>query len=165
MFATRADLLRNSNARRLMQLAIPSDREMPQDVEALRVAIEGGVLTAYSADDQITIALALVVIDGALADADALILSYGIPETVQTTLLARIASTIALYYLQGTEKMNETVQKAFDGVIKLLDGHAKGTLSLIPTVVTVPPEPVGMGAEIGSSPVRYSGGSYNWDFD
>lgn len=164
MFATRADLLRNSNARRLAQLAIPADRGMVDDA-ALRIAIQGGALTAYSADEQVSIALALTAIDNVLADADALMLSYGIPATVQTTLLARLASTIAMYYLQGSERANDIVQKAYDGVIKMLDAHAKGTISLIPAVVTAPPEPVGMGAEIVSSTTRYSGGSYNWDFD
>ena len=66
------------------------------------------------------LALALEAIDKALADADALILSYGIPATVQTTLLARLASTVALYYLQGAERMTDDVRKAYDGVIDTL---------------------------------------------
>lgn len=154
MFASRPDLLARSNASRLAQLAVPADRDMP-DEAALRIAIAGGDLTGYSADEQASLTLALDAIDKALADADALILSYGIPATVQTTLLARLASTVALYYLQGAERMSEDVTKAYDAVIKMLEQHAKGLLTLIPPVITVPPEPVGAGAEITSNPARY----------
>lgn len=130
-FATRADLLARSNARRLAQLAVPADMEMVPD-EALRVAIAGGVLTGYTAAQQTALAAALDAIDKALNDADALILSYGIPATVQTTLLARLSSTIALYYLQGAERMTEDVRHAYEGVIDTLKAHARGDLSLVP---------------------------------
>lgn len=136
-FASRADLLSRSNARRLAQLAVPADVAMPPD-DALRTAIAGGDLSAYTHQDQDALALALDAIDKALADSDALILSYGIPATVQTTLLARLASTVALYYLQGAERMTEDVRKAYDGVIDTLDAHAKGRLSLVPADPTEP---------------------------
>ena len=87
-FASRSDLLARSNARRLAQLAVPADMDMVPD-EALRAAIAGSDLSAFSQAEQAALALALEAIDKALADADALILSYGIPDTVQTTLLAR----------------------------------------------------------------------------
>lgn len=130
-FATRVDLLARSNARRLSQLAVPADVAMPPD-DALRAAISGSVLTGYTAAEQSAIALALGAIDTALGDADQLILSYGIPATVQTTLLARMASVVALYYLQGAERMTDDVRKAFEGVEDTLKGHASGKLNLIP---------------------------------
>lgn len=136
-FATRADLLARSNARRLAQLAVPADKAMPPD-DALRTAIAGGDVSVYSADEQAALALALDAIDKALADADALLLSHGIPATVQTTLLARLASTVALYYLQGAERMTDDVSKAYDGVIDTLKSHSKGQVNLIPPALTDP---------------------------
>lgn len=136
-FATRADLLARSNARRLAKLAVPADMAMPPD-EALRVAVAGGDLTSYDAADQIALAAALAAIDDALSDADASILSYGIPATVQTTLLARLASTIALYYLQGAEGMTKEVQQAYDAAVAMLNKHANGQLNLVPAAPTDP---------------------------
>jgi phage gp36-like protein len=132
-FATRSDLLARSNAVRLAQLALPADYETPADPQALREAIDGGDLSAYPAEMRAAIALALDAIDKALADADAMLISYGVPPEVQTALLARLASTVALYYLQGAERMTEDMQRAYDGVIKLLDRYAKGQLpGLVP---------------------------------
>lgn len=136
-FATRADLLARSNARRLAQLAVPADMDMPPD-DALRVAVAGGDLSAFTVAEQAALAAALDTIDRALGDAEALILSYGIPATVQTTLLARLASTVALYYLQGAERMTDDVRKAYEAVINTLKAHARGDLDLIPAVPTDP---------------------------
>lgn len=130
-FATRSDLLARSNARRLAQLAVPADMDMVPD-EALRIAIAGGDTAVFTVEQQQALTLALDAIDKALADADALILTYGIPATVQTTLLARLASTIALYYLQGAERMTDDVRQAYESAIKTLEHHAKGLLSLVP---------------------------------
>jgi phage gp36-like protein len=152
-FASRSDLLARSNARRLAQLAVPADLNMVPD-DALRVAIAGSDLGAYSPAEQSALALALEAIDKALADADALILSYGIPDTVQTTLLARLASTVALYYLQGAECMTDDVRKAYDSTIDTLKAHARGDLDLVPRAPT-DPAPSDDLAVIESQPRRY----------
>lgn len=152
-FASRSDLLARSNARRLAQLAVPADMDMVPD-EALRAAIAGSDLSAFSQAEQDALALALEAIDQALADADALILSYGIPDTVQTTLLARLASTVALYYLQGGERMTDDVRKAYDGVIDTLKAHSRGDLDLVPAAPT-DPVPSDDLAVIESQPRRY----------
>ena len=152
-FASRSDLLARSNARRLAQLAVPADMDMVPD-EALRAAIAGSDLSAFSQAEQDALALALEAIDQALADADALILSYGIPDTVQTTLLARLASTVALYYLQGAERMTDDVRKAYDGVIDTLKAHSRGDLDLVPAAPT-DPVPSDDLAVIESQPRRY----------
>lgn len=152
-FATRADLLARSNARRLAQLAVPADRDMvPHD--ALRAVIAGAGLTEYTAQDQASLALALDAIDTALNDADALILSYGIPATVQTTLLARLASTIALYYLQNAEKLDKTETSAYEAAISTLKLHAEGKLNLVPALPT-DPVPDGDVISISSNQQRY----------
>ena len=155
-FATRADLLARSNARRLAQLAVPADMEMVPD-DALRVAVAAGDLTAYTPSEQLALAAALDAIDKALGDADALILSYGIPATVQTTLIARLTSTIALYYLQGAERMTKEVQQAYDADIAMLNKHAAGQLNLIPAAPTDPLPSSDM-AIIESRPSRYGAG-------
>ena len=152
-FASRSDLLARSNARRLAQLAVPADMDMVPD-EALRAAIAGSDLSAFSQAEQDALALALEAIDQALADADALILSYGIPDTVQTTLLARLASTVALYYLQGAERMTDDVRKAYDGVIDTLKAHSRGDLDLVPAAPTDPVLSDDL-AVIESQPRRY----------
>lgn len=152
-FAFRADLLARSSASRLAQLTVPTDVGMVP-VEALRVAITGGDLAGYGADDQTALTLALAAIDQALADADALILSYGIPATAQTPVLARLACTIALYYLQGAERMTEDARKVYDGVITTLKAHARGDLNLVPAGPT-DPAPEGDVAMIESQPRRY----------
>lgn len=156
-FATRADLLARSNARRLAQLAVPADKAMPPD-DALRTAIGGGDISVYTADEQAALALALDAIDKALVDADALLLSYGIPAAVQTTLLARLASTVALYYLQGAERMTDDVSKAYEGVIDTLKSHSRGAIDLTPPA---PTDPVLSDDAVfmESSPRRYGVGS------
>lgn len=154
IFATRADLLARSNARRLAQLAVPTDMAMVPEA-ALRDAITEQDLSEYADADRAALALALEAIDKALSDADAVILSYGIPETVQSTLLARLTSTIALYYLQGIERMTDDVQKAYDAVIAMLKAHARGELSLLPPDPDAPPLIDGDGVAIYSSRPRY----------
>lgn len=152
-FASRADLLARSNARRLAQLAVPADLAMPPD-DGLRVAIAGGDLSHYAPADQAALAAGLAAIDQALADADALMASYGIPAPVQTTLLARLGSTIALYYLQGAERMTKEVQDAYDAAVALLAKHAAGQLSLIPAGPTDPLPSADL-VVIASQPSRY----------
>lgn len=152
-FASREDLLARSNARRLAQLAVPADVAMVPD-DALRTAIAGGDLTVFTQAEQDALTLALAAIDQALSDADALLLSYGIPATVQTTLLARLASTVALYYLQGAERMTDDVRKAYDGVVDTLKAHSRGDLNLIPAAPT-DPVPSGDLVIIESQPARY----------
>lgn len=136
-FATRSDLLARSNARRLAQLAVPADVPMPPD-DALRVAIAGGDLTGYTQAQQDALALALDAIDKALADADALLLSHGIPAAPDTTAaalsqLARMSSMVALYYLQGAERMSDTVQHGYDDVAAKLMAHSRGQINLVPS--------------------------------
>ncbi|CBJ40053.1 putative Gp36-like prophage protein (Mu-like prophage FluMu) (plasmid) [Ralstonia solanacearum CMR15] len=130
-FASRSDLLARSNARRLAQLAVPADMDMVPD-EALRVAIAGGELDGFTPREQEALVLALDAIDHALADADALLLSYSIPEAVRSTLLGRLASTVALYYLQGAERMTDDVRRAYEGVLDTLKAHARGDINLVP---------------------------------
>jgi phage gp36-like protein len=152
-FASRSDLLARSNARRLAQLAVPADMDMVPDA-ALRAAIAGDSLVDFSQAEQDALALALDAIDKALSDADALILSYAIPASVQTTLLSRLASTIALYYLQGAERMTDDVQKAFDAVIATLKAHSRGELDLIPQAADALPPSDDL-VVINSRPKRY----------
>jgi phage gp36-like protein len=159
-FASRSDLLARSNARRLAQLAVPADMPMVAD-ELLRVVIEGGDTSGFTPEEQTALARAMDAIDKALADADALLVSYGIPPTVQTTLLARLASTVALYYLQGAERMTPEVQEAYDRVIAMLKSYAKGEM---PDLVPPDPEaepPSDDLAIIGSAPRRYRTGNFN----
>jgi len=152
-FASRSDLLARSNARRLAQLAVPADMDMVPD-EALRAAVAGSDLSAFSQAEQAALTLALEAIDQALADADALILSHGIPETVQTTLLARLASTVALYYLQGAERMTEDVRKAYEATEAILLKHRRGEVDLVPAAPTDPVSSDDL-AIIESRPRRY----------
>lgn len=140
-FATRADLLARTNARRLAQLAVPADMVMPPEA-ALRVAIDGGSLTGYTADEQTALAGALDAIDTCLADADQVLIGAGVPDGTQTTLLARMASTIALFYLQGAERMTAEVQKAYDGVTDMIKMFKRGELDLVPTPPPGPLDPV-----------------------
>lgn len=130
-FALRSDLLARSNARRLAQLAVPADMPMPSDA-ALRIAIEGGGLDVFEPTEKESLRLALLAIDGALADAAELIVSYGIPVTAQSPLLARLCSTIALYYLQGAERMTEDARHAYEGSVATLKAHARGDINLVP---------------------------------
>jgi len=154
LFATRVDLLQRCNAVRLAQLAVPTDRSMIDDT-ALRTAIEGGDLSAYSPKDVETIVLALDAIDKALADADALLMSYNIPSDVQTPLLTRLASTVAIYYLQSFEGESKSTTDAYNDVIKQLTLHAAGKISLIPPIVPETTADSESGAQIFSNPGRY----------
>lgn len=157
-FATRADLLARSNARRLFQLAVPADVAMPPEA-ILRIAIAGGDLTGYSADEQGAIALALDAIDNALGDADQVLIGAGVPDGTQTSLLARMASTIALFYLQGAERMTAEVQKAYDGVMDMIKMFKRGELDLVPVPPPGPLDPVVSEdlVQLESSSRRYGG--------
>lgn len=159
-FATRADLLARTNARRLAQLAMPTDVEMV-DEAALRAAIAnngGAALAGYSPEQQAAIGLMLGVIDKALGDADSTIVSYGVPATAQSTLLARLACTLAYYYLQGMERMTEDVRNAYTDAMEQLKAHARGLINLLPPVPAAPgdPEPVTAQAVIEAQPRRYA---------
>jgi len=140
-FALRSDLLARSNTRRLAQLAVPADVLMPPEA-ALRTAIEGGDLSALTSIELVSLNLALQAIDNALVDASELIVGYGIPDTVQSALLARLASTIALYYLQGAERMTEDVRHAYEGSVATLKAHSRGDINLVPlsAAATILPE-------------------------
>jgi phage gp36-like protein len=164
MFASRADLLTCANARRLAQLAVPADYAMPVSDTALRAVIEGAELAGFPAEEQTALTLALFAIDRALSDADELLLSYGVPAEIQTTLLARLASTVALYYLQGAERMTADVEKAYKAVIDLLKAFARGEVDFAAPDPNAPPE--GGLAMIDSAPARYGCrapfGGRNW---
>jgi phage gp36-like protein len=152
MFATRADLLARSNAMRLAQLAVPADHEFPCSGKALRELIEGADIATFPAEEQAALVSALDAIDKALSDADELLISYGIPPEIQTKILARLASTVALYYLQGSENMTETVEKAYREVLRLLDRYQAGEL---PGLIPLDPDQPGGAAIIESAPRRY----------
>lgn len=153
-FAHRSDLLARSNARRLAQLAVPADVAMVPD-GAFRAALSGGDLSVYEPTVQDALVLALEAVDQALVDADELILSHGIPAATQTPLLARLSSTIALYYLQGAERMTDDVSKAYDAAVNTLKGHARGDLNLVPAAPG-DPEPSDDAVVIESGRRRYS---------
>lgn len=152
-FATRADLLARSSANRVAQLACPTDMAMPP-VPAVRAVLEGATVATYPLEQRRPLEEAVTAVDQALADAEALILSYGIPDTVQTTLLARLASTVAMYYLAGSKATTEET-KTYEGVLVTLQAHAKGTLNLIPAAPTDPVPVTDDLAYIESGPRRY----------
>ncbi|WP_310609827.1 phage protein Gp36 family protein [Limnohabitans sp.] len=130
MFATRQDLLTRSNAQRLAQLAVPADMAMvPLDV--MRTALTGGSTDTEPADVQVAVAAALATIDQALTDAHELIVSYGIAtDTPATAVLTRMCCTLAIYFLQSSERLEKTDAMGYDGVVKLLMQHKNGTLDL-----------------------------------
>ncbi len=138
MFASLADLLARSNSRRLFQLAVPADRAMPGDA-ALRDAMGGAVLTDYGSEVAETLGLALSAMNGALADAQALMVGYGVPVTASGPLVSRLCSTIALYYLQGSERMTEDVRRAFESAQGTLKAYARGEVELMPPSPGVAP--------------------------
>lgn len=152
-FATRSDLLARSNARRLAQLAVPADVQMPP-VDALRVAIEGGDLSALTSEEHASITLALSAIDGALVDAAELLVSFRIPATSSSPLIARLCSTIAMYYLQGAERMTDDVKNAYEAAVATLKAHAEGKLNLLPVSVAEAALPEDQ-VIFSSSPRRY----------
>lgn len=134
MFATRDDLLARCNVRRLFQLAVPTDRAVPVDA-ALRIAMAGGDLSGYGTEAVETLGLSLDVIDRALADADEMVAARGIPTDYASPLLARLSSTIALYYLQGAERMTDGVRKGYEDAVETLKAHSRGDISLVPDAV------------------------------
>jgi len=157
-YATRQDLLDRSNARRLAQLAVPADVAMAP-LEAVRAALTGGDLSSFDADTQEAVALALRAIDNALADADALIASYGVPAAPTPAVLTRMACTVALYYLQGAERLEKTDALAYDGVMRLLAQHKRGEIDLTPGAAAGTTVSDGDTVAVESAPGRY-GGTY-----
>ena len=136
-FATRADLLARCNARRLAQLAIPADNDMPPP-EAMRIAIDGGNLSGYSTEQQTALTLGVAVIDQALSDAGQLLLGYGLPDTAASSLITRLCCTVALYYLQGDERVTEDILKLYQEAVATLKSFRRGDIELVPTIPTDP---------------------------
>lgn len=155
-FATRADLLARFSANRIAQLAVPTDMQMVRILGDVRAVLEGADVASFPPDQQAQLSAALAAVDCALSDADALILSYGIPETVLTPVLTRLACTIAMYNLQSGERMTEQLQRQYDAVIAMLKAHAKGEISLVPADPTEPAVEDDQ-AIIESNPRRYGG--------
>lgn len=151
-FATRLDLLARGSANRIAQLAVPTDMRM-QPLGEVRAVLQGADVASYPADQQPALAGALEKVDKALADADALILSYGIPADVLTSLLARLASTVALFYLAGNSVTKEEVA-AYEAALATLKSHARGEISLIPAAPDAPALESDL-AIITSNPSRY----------
>lgn len=129
-FATRLDLLQRSNARLLAQVAVPADMDRVPD-DALRVAVTGGDLSDYTPAEQTALSAALDAIDGALWEADELITSFGIPASAQSTLLSRLACTIAMYFILPAGNEDEAVERAYKASVDTLKSHARGDLDLI----------------------------------
>lgn len=154
MFATRQDLLGRSNARRLAQLAVPADVAMVP-LDAVRVALTGGSLSGFDAETQASLALAMHAIDNALGDADALLTSYSVPATATSPVLTRMACTVAMYYLQGAERLEKSDAQAYDGVIRLLNQHQRGEIDLVPAATGGTTTTTDDVAFIESSPGRY----------
>lgn len=154
MFATRQDLLTRCNARRLAQLAVPADMAMVP-LEAVRTALTGGSMDAEPADVQTAVAAALLTIDQALQDAHELIVSYGVPTDAVSTLLTRMCCTVALYYLQGIERLEKTDALAYDGVLKLLEQHKRGVVDLTPATGTPVDTDVADTVVMESAPGRF----------
>jgi phage gp36-like protein len=135
-------------------------------LEAMRAAIEGDNLSGYDVTTQSGLALGISAIDKALQDADALIVSYGIPPNVSSSALTRIACTLAMYYLQGAERLQKEDAIAYDGAVKLLTQHARGEVTLAaPSSTSNGSLPVGVDfAVVDSSARRYRGGAdANWE--
>ncbi|WP_180131891.1 phage protein Gp36 family protein [Rhodoferax sp. BLA1] len=162
-YATRADLLARTNARRLAQLAVPADVAMVP-LEVMRAALDGSATGTLDTATAQAVALALQAVDKALGDADALMQSYGVPATATGTMLTRIACTLAMYYLQGAERLEKDEISAYDGVISLLKQYRRGEIDLTPGVPADPAEPEGDLVSMESAPARYgsSGESYGW---
>ena len=69
-------------------------------------------------------------IDDAAGEIDArLVKRYPLPLTTVPRLLTRVACDIARFYLYQ-DRVTETVEKRYNAAIKLLDGMARGDVSL-----------------------------------
>nr|VFK20393.1 MAG: Mu-like prophage protein gp36 [Candidatus Kentron sp. LPFa] len=152
-FATRADLLQRANARFLVNLAVPADLE-PAPEGALRVAIADGDLSGYTDTEREALTLALAAIDSALSEASEVIVSFGIPSETRTPLLARYASTIAFYHLEGAEGHNEESSADYKEAMAALRDHARGVRDLTPPTAQEP-DPSDADVIIFSQPRRY----------
>lgn len=153
-YATRADLLARTNAQRLAQLAVPADVAMVP-LEVMRAAFSGGGAGELDPATQQAVDLALEAVDHALADADVLMQSYGVPATASNTMLTRMACTLAMYYLQGGEGLSKDDAMAYDGVLRLLGQYRRGEIDLTPGVIVDPAVPEGDLVSIESAPGRY----------
>lgn len=164
IFATPADLLARGSANRIAQLACPTDMPMPPEA-SVRSVLEGGDVAGFPADDRPALAAALETVTQALGDADSLILSYGVPDTAVTPLVKRLATTAALYYLQGAERMTQELQRMYDAVLTTLKAHSRGELNLVPADPTAPPVSDDL-VVIDSAPRRFGGiatGGYSFE--
>lgn len=153
-YATRADLLARTNARRLAQLVVPADVAMVE-LDVMRAAFSGGDIGTLDEATQAAVDLALQAADNALADASTLMQSYGVSATATNTMLTRMACTLAMYYLQGGEGLAKDDAMAYDGVMRLLGQYRRGEIDLTPGEPADPAEPEGDLVNITSAPGRY----------
>ena len=154
-YTTRTDLLARASANRVAQLACPTDMPMAR-LSAVRAVLEGAPVESYPEADRPALTGALAAVDGAISAACSQIESYGVPADASTPLLTRLATTLAMYYLQGAERMTPELQKQYDAVVAMLRAHNKGEIMLVPSSAPDPTQTDGV-AQIESGARRYGG--------
>lgn len=154
LFATRKDLLDRSDVDLLTQLIVPTDREMVFSPELLRLVVEGEAgldgeaAQDYTEEERQSIALALQVMDKALADASELVGGYGFTAAQSSPLLARVTSIIALYFLHGHHHIPEHIERQFNVQLKLLEKMASGQIKAgLPTDPVTPEDAIQITSE------------------
>lgn len=152
-YATATELLARFDAEEIAQRA---DRSIPRQVTAamLVTAAAGGDMSGYTADEQAATAVALGLINGALADSGSEIdgyvaTRYAVPLNPVPAVIKRLACDLARYFLYD-DQVTETIQKRRDGAVGVLRDIGAGRASLGDPAGPTPPQ--GGTVEMTSAP-------------
>lgn len=153
-YATATELLERFDAEEIAQR---TDRSVPRLVSALMLttAAAGGNMSGFTQAEQDATAVALAVLNKALADADdevnARIASrYQVPLASAPKIIHRQACDIARFFLYE-DQATEQIEKRHEAALKFLDAVGKGQISIGPDDTGGPAATAGDAAQIEST--------------
>ncbi|MDA8428935.1 MAG: DUF1320 domain-containing protein [Geobacteraceae bacterium] len=161
MYTTLEKIIGQISTVTVLQLSDDSDAAIVTD-EMLEAAAAGGDLTGYTADGQAAIAVCLVNINEAIANADAVIDGYSsgryvVPFNPVPAIIAKCSLDIAIYnlYARRVETMPEVRDKNYVNTLKLLQSISKGDVNLGATA-TAPASDSARNATAVSQPRQFT---------
>lgn len=132
-YATPSDLLERFDAAEIAQRC---DRGIPRLVngDLLMAVAKSADLSAYTDDESARAHEALALVQRALQDASDTINTYlsgrySMPLATVPSVLSRVASELARYYLYD-DQVTDAIKTRYDANIKWLEGVSKGTVAL-----------------------------------
>lgn len=159
-YATASNLIQQFSAEEIAQR---SDRGTPRLVDAklLELAVAGGDISNYLAEEQAAAAAALALINAKLLDAESIVngyleARYAVPLATIPRLIMVYTCDIARYQLYD-DMATEIIIDRYKMAIKMLESISKGTVNLGVDVNANPAAPIGSVKSVGNDRVFNAG--------